>query len=257
MSNLIVSKEEILSTYKDYKKGFAALKKYENWFPIKTSPRLAGIIGDLIGDGHLQDNPKWRLDYTSKSKKELRRFGSEVYSLFKVKGKIRECKANRFGKTFNYGVNCKVLARTLKLCGVPTGAKVLKEFDIPEWVLKDKECFRRFVCRLFSCEGRLDTSKNNPSIELEMWKRAELLPNSIKFFNEIRTHLDKYFDIKCSNVFSKKFPIKTRSDNIKTNSARIKIKRKDSIMKFYNNIRFDDKIKKDKLLRILELKGLN
>jgi len=82
------------------------------------------------------------MDYTSKSKKELRRFSNQIYLLFKIKSKIRPNNGNKFGETFNLGINNKLLGRILNQLGVPYGAKVLKEFLIPEWILEDKEYFR-------------------------------------------------------------------------------------------------------------------
>jgi hypothetical protein len=44
--------------------------------------------------------------------------------LFQVKGKVRLCTSNRFGKTYNYGVNNKMLSRIFYKLGVPSGCKV-------------------------------------------------------------------------------------------------------------------------------------
>ena len=137
-NKIIVTYEDVISTYKIRKNGEKALSAYMHWFPIKSSIKLAGIIADLMGDGHLQDHPHWRLDYTSNSMEELERFNQEVYSLFGVQGKIRDCTTNQYG-TMNLGINPKQLGRVLKLAGVPTGAKVLQEFSIPKWILGDLE----------------------------------------------------------------------------------------------------------------------
>ena len=144
---ILLNFEDVINTYKSKEHGLKALSKYAYWFPLKTSSELAGIVADLMGDGHLQDGKKLRLDYTSKSVTELKRFGNEIYKLFKVKGKIRHCNTNNYG-TMNYGVNCKPLVRVLKLIGVPTGSKVLTKFTIPKWIIQDKALFSRFINRV-------------------------------------------------------------------------------------------------------------
>ncbi|MBI5060694.1 MAG: hypothetical protein HZB67_00090, partial [Candidatus Aenigmarchaeota archaeon] len=93
-----MKKGQILITYKDmfkmYKtKGRAklALYPYQFWFPIKSSPSLAGLVADLMCDGHLQGDPMWRFDYTFKFFGEKCRFENVLYELFKIKGKERPC----------------------------------------------------------------------------------------------------------------------------------------------------------------------
>ena len=76
--NNLLYVNDVLGTYKSKPHGIKALSKYKNWFPIKASPALAGICADLMGDGHLQGPPKWRIDYTSKSIQELNRFENEI-----------------------------------------------------------------------------------------------------------------------------------------------------------------------------------
>ena len=181
----LVTFAKVLNTYKSKFHGREALKKYKQWFPIYPSSGLAGIVADLIFDGHLQLEPKLRLDYTSKSKNELRRFEAEIYNIFKLNGKIRACTSNKFSKTYNYGVNCKPLARVLILLGVPTGAKVLKPFRVPRWIIKNEHCFRIFVKRMFDCEGSI-WNKKYSWIGIEMWKERRLIKNGIEFFNDIR-----------------------------------------------------------------------
>ena len=219
---------DVLDSYKSKEHGKKALSKYEGWFPIKASPELAGIVADLMGDGHLQDIPKLRLDYTSKSVKELERFNKEVFDLFGVMGKIRDCKTNKYN-TKNIGINNKPLARVLKLVGVSTGAKVLKKFRIPNWILEDKMLFSRFVNRLFSCEGSVDIE--NKGIEIKMYKSNDLIRDGIIFFEEIKHYLYEYFQIRTTNIFlcGKS---EVRKDGIKTRGIRLKIKNKDSLKKF-------------------------
>lgn len=240
--------EDVLNTYKSKEHGKRALSKYIHWFPLKASVRLAGIVADLIGDGHLQDYPKYRLDYTSNSNKELNRFNKEIFYLFGIKGKIRDCKTNKYN-TKNLGINNKPLARVLKLIGVPTGAKVLSKFSIPKWILNDKTLFLRFINRLFSCEGSIDLQ--NKYIELKMHKSVTLIEDGINFFKDIKKYLDKYFGIKTTKPFLEG-RTNTRKDSIKTKGIRIKIKNRESLVRFKKFVGLDDKEKKIRLNKILK-----
>ena len=174
MSNILVNKTNFVNSYEIKECGFKAYEKYRCWFPVKPSERLAGIIADLMGDGHIQGNGPWRLDFTSKYKKELLRFENEIYSLFKVKGKIRPCTTNKYS-TYNYGVNCKPLIKILEICGAPSGAKVLKSFKISDWIINNKKYYKSFIKRLFLCEGHL--GKNE--IKIEMAKAEYLIKDGI------------------------------------------------------------------------------
>lgn len=240
--------QDVLGTYKSKQYGIKALSKYINWFPIKPSIILAGIVADLMGDGHLQDEPNLRLDYTSKSSKELKRFEKEVVSLFGIKGKIRKCTTNKYN-TKNLGINNKPLARVLKLIGVPTGAKVLKKFSIPKWILKDKKLFSRFLNRLFSCEGCIDLK--NRYIEISMYKSLELIKNNFKFFKDIKFYLEKHFQIKTINPFLGSW-ISKRKDGKRTRGVRLKIKNQDSLKRFQKFIGFEDRSKKERLSKIID-----
>jgi len=173
--------EDVLGMYKSEFHGRLALGKHAEWFPLFRSPSLAGIVADLMGDGHLQGDPKWRCDYASKDKEELHRFGSEIFKNFKVRTKIRSCKTNAWGTSFLCGVNCKPLGRVLYLAGVPVGCKVKRRFLIPEWIMNDKECFRVFSRRLFDCEGCVCTDPENSFITLSMWKAERLEDNGVAF----------------------------------------------------------------------------
>ena len=217
---ILLNFEDVLNTYKSKPHGIKALSLYSHWFPIKSSSQLAGIVADLMADGHLQDEPKLRLDYCSNSREELLRFEKEILTLFKIKGKIRKCTTNKYG-TMNYGVNCMPLTRALKLLGVPTGAKVFKDFLIPDWILEDKENFRRFVVRLFTCESSRQVAKH-PQIAIEMWKSLDNLEEGKKFMNQLKQYLNLHFNIKTSNLCIYKVKCK-RKDGIITQPIRFTI----------------------------------
>ena len=245
-NEILIEYDDVLDSYKSKHHGNLALSKYSHWFPVKSNPSLAGIVADLMGDGHLQGSPKLRIDYTSKYVQELERFNSEICKLFKINGKIRDCTSNDYG-TKTIGINNKPLARVLNLIGVPIGAKVFVKFNIPKWIIEDKSNFSRFVNRLYCCEANVDTYSK--CIELKMYKSEFLINEGLEFFNEIRTYLEKYFSIKTLNPFLTK-PL-VRKDGRKTIGIRLKIKDKTSLKIFYEQIRFDDETKMLKLEKII------
>lgn len=233
---IILRYKEVLKTYKTRGHRLNQLRKYKKWFPVKASESLAGIVGDLISDGNLQGEEKWRIDFTSKSIKELNRFGKEVYKLFRIKGKIRKCTTNRF-ESYNYGINCSPLSRILFLCGVPTGAKVKKDFKIPGWILENKKFFRRFVQRMFSCEGSiLYEPPKKLQIRIDVWKLESNLDSGLRFMEDIAKGLNKFFDMASTITIQKRFL--NKRDNIPRRAVRIYL-HKAAVRKFYKEIGFE------------------
>jgi len=193
MKKEILNYNDLINCYKSKEHGIKAVSKYKYWFPLYSSPKLSGLVADLMGDGHLQGEPKWRLDYTSNSTEELKRFNNVVFRLFGLKGKVRDCTTNTYG-TKNLGINNKPLARVLNLIGVPTGNKTNIAFSIPMWISEDKNNFSRFLNRLLSCEGCVDVPSK--CIEIKMYKSLYLIEEGINFFKEINNLLN------CSNFTS-------------------------------------------------------
>lgn len=252
MGQLLITFDDLISFYKDENKAKKSLEQYRYWFPVYDSTTLSGLIADLMCDGHLQGEPWWRFDYTYKHSKEKDRFENEVYALFKIKGRGRPCTTNKYSTTFNYGVNCKPLARLLYLCGVPSGNKVLTKYSIPLWILNNKENFRRFVQRFFTCEGSV-WGGASPGIRVEIWKEVSIMNNCIELLDSISNHLEKFFNIKTTRTFTTKAKNIRKDGNI-TKPLRIYIKRKDSIITFHREIRFEDKNKQNKLTNIIRIK---
>lgn len=211
--------------------------------------RLAGVIADIMGDGHLQGHPKWRMDYTSKEIGELERFNEEIYDLFGYKGKIRKNNTNQWGVSFNLGINNRSIARHIYELGAPAGNKVLQSFSIPIWIKNDKECFRRFSERLFTCEGCVDCFSK--AIEIKMAKEVSLVEDGISFFRDMKNLLEFYFGIKTTEPFLEGRKNK-RKDGKVTVGVRMKIRRKESIRLFQKEIGFENEEKKRKLEYIVE-----
>ncbi len=247
---VILRYKDLLKTYKTRGHRINHLKDYEYIFPIKSNKILAGIIGDLICDGHLQGDPKWRIDFTSKSKEELKRFEKEINSLFNINGKIRKCTTNKLSKSYNLGINCSPIARILFLSGTPSGQKVLTPFNIPNWIKEDKECFRRFTQRVFSCEGSImhEPHRRLPQVRIEMWK-LETLKEDLTFIDELAIYLNKHFNIKSTVRDSKKYNL--RKDGLITKPKRMYITG-ESVVKFHQEIGFEGEkqFKMEKLMGV-------
>ncbi len=246
----ILSYRSFLKTYKTRGHKIRHLKKYENLFPIKANKRLAGIIADLICDGNLQGNPKWRIDFTSKSIEELKRFEKEISILFNKRGKVRECKTNKSSQTYNLAINCSPVARILFLCGVPSGQKVLQEFGIPAWIKVNKKCFKIFARRVFSCEGSIMHEKKRkiPQIRINMQK-AENIKDT--FLVELASYLKKHFNI--SSSIRKQNYFNLRKDGVKTTPTRMYITG-ESVFRFCKKVGFEG-TKQERLMNILGLSG--
>ncbi len=246
-NNILLTIDDVLNSYVSKSKGLVALSKYPEWFPVKASPRLAGVIADLMGDGHLQEAPKLRFDYCSSSEIELRRFDNEIFTLFGISGKIRPCTTNKYG-TKLAGFNNKPLSRVLTLLGVPSGNKVFRDFDVPDWILQNPDNFAKFVNRLFSCEGSVDVSSK--CIDFSMYKSVEVLNQGVPFFNSIKNGLNSHFGIRATNPFFIK-KLNVRKDGTCTKGIRLKIKSRQSLINYQNLVGFDDVAKSDKLNKII------
>lgn len=245
----ILSYNTFLKTYKTRGYRIKHLENYKTIFPVNSNIVLSGIVADLICDGNLQGDPKWRIDFTSKSLKELKRFEKEIKKLFNVNCKIRKCKSNTFGETYNLAMNCSPITRILFLTGVPPGQKVLTAFEIPKWIKNDKENFRRFSQRVFTCEGGMVNKKRKiPQIRLEMWK-AKNVKEKVNFIEELGSYLNKYFGIKSTVVIRKVYNI--RKDGIITRPTRMYITG-ESVIKFCKEVGFEGE-KQTELNKIMGL----
>lgn len=247
---LILSYSQFLKTYKTRGYRLKHLENYKKLFPIEASPKLAGIVADIMGDGHLQGDPKWRIDFTSKYIYELKRFEKEIKFLFSVDGKIRKCTSNRY-KTYNLAINSSPIARILFLCGVPAGQKVLIPFKIPNWVKDNKECFRIFCRRLFSCEGNINryNDRKIPQIRMEMWKVENLIKDGENFIKDMADYMKIYFNIESFVKVQVRRNI--RNDGLITRPIRMYIFGS-SVSRFYSEIGFEG-VKQESLKALLNM----
>lgn len=244
----LVTKEDYISTYKSEFQGEKYANKNEEWFPVEKSCLLAGLIGDLTTDGHVQGYDKLRFDFTSSSKNDLEMFEERLKNLFRVKGKVRENKTNPYSTSFNYGVNSKPLTRILIECGVPTGNKVKTRFNVPNWIQEDKEYFTAYIERAFTNDG--SAYSGEPRITFELSKEETVKENLRDYMITINKLLQNYYGISGS-VFerSKK---NLRKDGDKTVSIGLNIRRRNAIKKFHKHFTITDKDMSEHIRKIAE-----
>lgn len=243
--NSLVEYSDFVKMYKD-EKFVPKNPLIQKWFPLYPSPELAGVVADLMGDGNLQGAPRWRFDFCSKSVQELLRFERVLFELFGLRGKIRACTTNMYG-TMNYGVNCKPLGRLLSKIGVPFGEKVSQGYPVPQWIVRDKDCFARFVQRYFDCEGTVDlTSK---AVSISTFKKPLFLNSGKEFMGQICAALKAHFGIKTCQPFvaSRK---QYRKDGSFTQGIYLKVKSKDAVNRFAQSIGFETAYKAESLLKL-------
>lgn len=244
----VVSRKDYISTYKSDFQGEKYANKYEEWFPVEESCLLAGLIGDLTTDGHVQGYDKLRFDFTSSSIEDLERFEDRLKTLFGVKGAVRENKTNPYSTSFNYGVNSKPLTRILIECGVPTGNKVKTRFSVPEWIQKDKAYFTAYVERAFTNDG--SAYSGDPRITFELSKEESIKENLRDYMNTINKLLEEYYGISGS-VFERR-KRNLRKDGDKTVSIGLNIRRRNAIKKFHKYFTITDKDMSEHIRKIAE-----
>ena len=197
---ILVEKEQFLSTYKNETLGLRTFNKYRSWFPVRSSAALAGIVADITSDGHLQYTSP-RCDYISGDLNELKRFSRELYDLFGYKGYVDESKTNPYSRSYWYRVNCQAIGRVLSLCGTPSGCKVKKKFDVPEWIKNgEPEIRRTYLRRIFSCEGHVRLQKRRIIIGVKYGKIASMQSDLNNFLMSLKNML-LLDDIKATNPY--------------------------------------------------------
>ena len=209
---------------------------------------LAGLIGDLTTDGHVQGYDKLRFDFTAADKDELKRFENRLKKLFDVEGKIRENTTNPHSQSFNYGVNSKPLTRVLIECGAPTGSKVKTRFNVPEWILKEKKYFTAYIERAFTNDG--SAFSGNPRITFELRKEESISENLRNYMETIDAHLDRYYGI--SGSIFERCKKNQRKDGDQTVGIGLNIRRRDAIKKFHRNFRITDREMRKHIRKIAE-----
>ncbi len=114
----------------------------------EKSPRLAELVGILLGDGEITD---FQVRVTSHREKEAEysRFVSELAAeLFGVEAPLipRE-------NTYIVTVSSVAVVEFLLSIGLKKGNKVKQQVSVPDWIFSDRECMRACLRGLMDTDG--------------------------------------------------------------------------------------------------------
>jgi intein/homing endonuclease len=247
--NILLTKEKLISTYRNTKLGFHYANKHSYLFPLRASPLLAGLVADITGDGHLG---RGLIQFISKDKSDAARFKKNFDLIFKHKSRIRISPSTK--KTWECLIGSNTLYRIFALLEVPVGYKTVNKFGVPKWIKNgSKEIKKEYLQRIFTCEGSVRFQNSRRIIiKFEMLKDEKILKSLEDYLQEIKNMLLE-FDVKTTNLMFAGSNI--RKDGRKSIGLSFEIqgtaKNFDSMLSFYREINFDTSLKKKKLKRYL------
>ncbi len=173
--------------------------------PLHKTPLLANLCGHLIGDGGLQlrKNNEGHVRFYG-TKEKLLKISDDYSIIFNKKVSLRK-RQRSFDKGYMLAFADTRVVKLLSWLGVPTGDKVLKEFQVPEWIMNsNKEIKKKFLQAL--CDDELEglyKEKGKPNtwhgLKFKMSKAEQHLTGHIHFLNQLR-NLFLEFGIKTSEV---------------------------------------------------------
>jgi len=206
--------------------------------------KLARIVADITGDGHLQlDNRRGVVSFYSKDIEKIKKEDGLFQDVFCIKGHIYTYTK----RSIRYGImfTSKELAKFLSKLGTPVGSKVSSKFLIPDWIFSGKkEIKRAYLLGMFTGEGSIYKSKHSGwRLEIEQYKLSTLSTFRNKYMKQLKKMVED-FGIKCSPVMCCRK--NERKDKSITEAWKFYIW-KGSFKIFYKEIGFDDNIKMEKL----------
>lgn len=221
-----------------------SLNKYYN-------PEVARIVGELISDGHMQNDSRYLISFYSKYIDIIRSFEKRMHDIFGVSSWVYQDKRSPRYKLF---IKSKEILQLLEKLGVPAGNKTNQTFLVPKWILNGNSHIKAsFLSGIFDSEGYIYSTLNNGRIRwrigIEFYKNELYLNSCINFMEQIKIILSE-FDIPSSPTRFKKG--NTRKDGSKSIGVRFEIERK-GFENFYKYVNFHIKSKRDILVKALQL----
>ena len=254
----LVTQKDFINTYAYPSFAKKALEKCNDWFPVLESADLAGIIGGLITDGHIQTRAMGRhtkyeyIGFFSDNYPELAAFNEKIKSLFGVEGKITSWGERYNGRSSGVIISNAALARVLTLCGCPAGEKVSQKFEVPGWIRKgNKEIQSSFLRSSFSCDGTIffENDSKRWRIKIVMYKQEKLSSDLRRYLETLRQMLRDTFQISTSELsYAAKYVRK--KDGAKMMGLSFYVQR-ESIPDFAKEIGFDITYKNVKLQKAI------
>ena len=230
------------------------LNEIKNYLPLNCDSRIARIVGNITGDGHIQlDNRRGVVSFYSKYFDKIKNENKLFNQLFDLNGHVY--KYNRkSGIVYGIMFTSKALAVIFSVLGVPVGNKTSTRFNVPNWILNgDNKIQRAYLLGMFTSEGTIYNSKHNGwRLEIEQYKIEKLSIYGKKYMNQLKKLVEN-FGIKCSKVRSCRK--NKRKDGTLTSAWEFYIWRQ-SFKDFYDKIGFDDTIKMKKLEKVIQMQGL-
>lgn len=124
--------------------------------PFALSGDLAELIGVVLGDGHIEKFPRTeRLSIFSNANNKgfVERYERIVFAIFNKKP--ISSKRNE-SNCIKIDIYQKDIAKRL---GIPSGARKNISFQIPEWILENREYLKRYLRGLYEVEGSFSVHK--------------------------------------------------------------------------------------------------
>lgn len=190
-----MGKDDILFKNVNIYYGCTNSNKYK--LPTDMTPKLAYLIGQIMGDGHLS-NPKdlisngslynAEIRITKGEIKQLRLLTSIFYDIFHYKPPIFREKS-----FYRLVARSKVIHRFLHIvCAIPSGNKKNKTY-IPDMIIKKDDFIKCFIGGFFDSDGCIVVKNKNIRV-------ISMKQHNIKILLDIKHQLKK-FGINISGIY--------------------------------------------------------
>lgn len=223
-----------------------------NWLPLRCSPELGELVGYIFADGSVERSygktkprPK-RVDFICPDE-TLQKRAIELFD--GIFDRVPEYKI--FRKTEGLRVKSAAIARALWLTGIPMGAKVYNDYDIPKWIMTSNyEVKRNFIRAYFDCDAskpyKHTKSKCTFCIRLTINKVDTKIPSGINFLNSMKKILNE-FGVETAGPYVRWSRTYVNRHGDKTVMLELLIQRHNSFVNYSKNIGFLSEEKKNKL----------
>ncbi|OYT42678.1 MAG: hypothetical protein B6U78_00675 [Candidatus Aenigmarchaeota archaeon ex4484_224] len=198
--------------------------------PRRLDENLAELIGYFAGDGNFSENC---LVLTDKDVENLKHYNKIIRKVFGTEGKIKKEDRQRL-------LFCSKLVKEFIKVNFPEICKKSKEREVPQKIQVSKnEIIRGFIRGFFDAEGTVSKSS------VKIVSTSKVLIEQIKLLLLRLGILSSYYERNAKTKFKDKiYRIKVFS---------LRISDKENLKRFYEKIGFNDKKKKLKLEKLLEI----
>lgn len=164
--------------FKEWRDRMKELGKIRSHYPaLKKNGDLAELIGVILGDGHIESFPRSEsltIFCNTKNKGFIRRYKNLMQKLFEkqpYEGKVGPNKGCTRIRIYQ-----KNISRRLDL---PIGDRRKVNFQIPEWIFKNKEYLKRYLRGLYEAEGSFCVHKPTSTFKFLFSNRNESLRRNV------------------------------------------------------------------------------